>query len=49
MCLFKVYYKRERAQARDKQRERERIPGRLHAVSAEPDVGLGPASGEIMT
>ena len=28
---------------------RERIPNRLHAVSAEPDMGLEPTNSEIMT
>ena len=31
---------RERDGERERERERERIPSRLHAVSAEPDVGL---------
>ena len=37
--------------AREGQRktEKERIPNRLHAVSAEPDVGLNPTNCEIMT
>ena len=29
--------------------ERERIPGRLHAVTTEPDVWLELLNGEIMT
>ena len=29
--------------------ERERIPSRLHAVSADPHVGLKPTNHEIMT
>ena len=29
---------------REGQKGRERIPGRLHAVTAEPDVGLHPAT-----
>ena len=36
-------------QARKRQREGERIPSRLHAVSAEPDVGLHLTNHEIMT
>ena len=36
-------------QGRDRQRERKRIPGRLCAVSAEPDVGLDLTNREIMT
>ena len=34
---------------RERERERERIPNRLHAVSAELDVGLDPVNREIMT
>ena len=30
-------------------REGEKIPSRLQAVSAEPDAGLDPTNGEIMT
>ena len=37
---------RERA---EKDRERERIPSRLHAVSTEPDAGLEPTNHKIMT
>ena len=38
------------ARARKEQRERrERVPSRLHAVSAEPVVGLDPTNHEIMT
>ena len=33
---------------RSKERGGERIPKRLHAVSAEPNVGLGPTNREIM-
>ena len=29
--------------------DRERIPGRLPAISAEPEVGLGPTNREIVT
>ena len=31
------------------ERERERIPSRLHAFSAEPDIGLELRNGEITT
>ena len=31
-----------------REKERERIPSRLHAVSAEPDTGLEPTSREIV-
>ena len=34
---------------RSRERERERIPSRLSAVSTEPDVGLELTNGEIMT
>ena len=51
-----VYFERERARehacvSREGQRERERdrIPSRLCAVSAEPDMGLDPTNHEIMT
>ena len=36
-------------QVGEEQRERERIPSRLHAVSTEPVVGLDPTNREIMT
>ena len=34
---------------RGAEKERERVPSRLHTVSAEPDVGLDPTNCEIMT
>ena len=34
-------------QGRGRERGRERIPSRLHAVSAELDVGLDPMNAEI--
>ena len=34
---------------RERERERGRIPSRLHTVSMEPDAGLKPTNGEIMT
>ena len=40
---------REREQGRDREKERERIPTSLHAVSAEPDMGLDLTNCEIMT
>ena len=33
-------FERKRGRAREQGRGRERIPSKLHAVSAEPDVGL---------
>ena len=35
--------------ARNRERKRERIPSRLHAVSAEPNSGLDITNCEIMT
>ena len=40
---------RQRVRAGEEQRERERIPSRLHAVSAEPDAGLRLTNCEVMT
>ena len=34
---------------RGSERGRETIPSRLHAVSAEPNMGLKPTNSEIMT
>ena len=34
---------------RGREKERERIPSRLHAVSTEPDEGLEPTNCEIVT
>ena len=34
---------------RGRERRRERIPSRLHTVSAESNVGLDPMNHEIMT
>ena len=39
---------RERTSRRGRGAEGERIPSRLHAVSAEPDMGLKPMNREIM-
>ena len=53
MLIF--IFKRERvreskyARAQEGQREKERIPNRLHAVNAEPNVGLDLMKYEIMT
>ena len=33
----------------ERERERERVPSRLHAVSTEPDMGLDPTNPKIMT
>ena len=38
-----------RAGEGQREREKERIPSRLHIVSAEPDVGLELMNHEIMT
>ena len=39
----------ERERERKRERERERIPSRLRAFSAEPNVGLELTNHEIMT
>ena len=50
-----IYVERESERGRKKvsrggaERGRERIPSRLHAVSAEPDLGLEPMNCESMT
>ena len=52
MHLLKfIYFERERehTQWRGRERGRKRIPSRLHAVSAEPDVGLDLTNREITT
>ena len=41
--------KRESKQGMGRERGRERIPSRLHAVSTEPDAGLKFMNHEIMT
>ena len=38
-----------REQGRGRERGKERIPSRLHAVSAEPNTGLDLTNHEIMT
>ena len=49
------YFERERERERERTRaqvgegQRERIPSRLHIVSAEPDAGLELMDREIMT
>ena len=48
-----IYFERERACAhklgRGRERGREKFPGRLHAVSVEPDTGLDPRNHAVMT
>ena len=46
-----IYFEQERIQSGTGQteRQRERIPGRLHTVSTEPNMGLDPQNHEIMT
>ena len=48
-----IYFEREKEreleQGRGRERGRQRIPSRLHMVSAEPNVGLKPMNSEIMT
>ena len=46
---FERERERERVQVGEGQRGRERIPSRLHIVSAEPDAGLDPTNPEIVT
>ena len=48
LSLF-ILRDRESRGVAERERERERIPGRLHAVRAEPDVGLELTNYEIMT
>ena len=51
LSLF-IYFEREQAsmrgEAAERERGRERIPSRLHTVSAEPDMGLEFMNCEIM-
>ena len=51
-CLF-IYSEREREREREqgrvRERGKERFPGRVHTVSAEPEAGLNPQSCDIMT
>ena len=49
MCVCEQGRDRERERGRERERERERILSRLHAVSAEPNAGLGPMTREITT
>ena len=39
----------KRGRGRERERGKERIPRRLHAVGSEPDVGLDPTNREIVT
>ena len=48
LSLF-ILRERERAQGRARERGKERIPSRLHTVSAEPSAGLELTNSEIMT
>ena len=41
--------KYEAGRGREREREGDRIPSRLHTVSAEPNVGLEPTNREIIT
>ena len=47
--MFIYLFLRERAGEGQREREIERIPSRLHAVSTEPNAGLKPMNHEIMT
>ena len=44
-----IYFERQREQRRGRERRRWRIPGRLRAVSAEPDAGLELMDRETVT
>ena len=44
-----MYFEREPVSRGGAEREGERIPSRLWAVSTEPDLGLEPTDHEIMT
>ena len=44
-----ILREREKAHFWERQRERERIPSRLHTASAEPNTQLEPTNHEIMT
>ena len=44
-----IYFEIEQEQERDREKGRERIPSRLHTVSAESDVGLALTNCEIVT
>ena len=50
-----MYFERERAlkwwrgRVRERERGRERIPSRHHAVSTESDEGLEPTNRDVMT
>ena len=47
--VFFYYFYFEKGRAGEGPRERERIPSRLHTVSAESDVGLNPTVCKIVT
>ena len=47
--IYLFLREREREQGRGRERGRERISSRLHARSADPNVGLEPTNHEIMT
>ena len=44
-----TYFETEREWGRGRERRRERIPSKLHAVGTEPDAGLNLTNCEIMT
>ena len=44
-----THFGREKAEEGQRERGRQRIPSRLHTVSAEPDAGLDPVNREVMT
>ena len=55
LFIFEREKERERERERvsrggaEREEDREKMPGRLQAVSTEPDPGLGPTNCEILT
>ena len=49
LFLMCIYLEREGERAQGRGRERERIPRRLHTLSADPNMGLELLNREIMT
>ena len=44
-----MYFERERGEGEGQRERRERVPSRLHSISAVPDVGLDLTNCEIVT
>ena len=47
--LRDIYFERQHKWGRGRERGRQRIPSRLHTASIEPNMGLEPTNGEILT